>query len=101
MNKRTTEQWLSLFAEHDQSGLSAAVFCKEHQLCPKYFSLRRKQLSGQAKTANHSSPIHFIQAKPPKVDNASSAIRLRYGQVELFFEQADIASITAITKALA
>jgi len=45
MKRRTTEQWQALFAEHERSGQSAAAFCRERGLCPKYFSLRRKQLS--------------------------------------------------------
>lgn len=45
MKKRSNEQWRELFAQHDTSGLSAAAFCQQHDLCPKYFSLRRKQLA--------------------------------------------------------
>lgn len=44
MKKRTVEEWQTLFAEHTESGLSAAAFCRERGLCPKYFSLRRRQL---------------------------------------------------------
>jgi len=45
MKKRTKEQWQGLFAQHDISGVSAAEFCQQNDLCPKYFSLRRKQLA--------------------------------------------------------
>lgn len=48
MKRRTKEQWQELFAQHDTSGVSAAEFCQQHDLCPKYFSLRRKQLSKAA-----------------------------------------------------
>lgn len=51
MIKRTPDEWHALFAAHDESGLSAAAFCREHRLCPKYFSLRRRQLS-----EGHTSP---------------------------------------------
>ena len=44
MKKRTRDQWQELFTQHNTSGVSAAEFCKQHNLCPKYFSLRRKQL---------------------------------------------------------
>ncbi len=40
MRARSEEQWRELFAQHDTSGVSAAEFCKQHDLCPKYFSLR-------------------------------------------------------------
>jgi len=48
MVKRTETQWRALFSRFDKSGLSAAAFCREHELCPQYFSLRCKQL-GQSK----------------------------------------------------
>ncbi len=44
MTKRTRAEWLSLFAKHQTSDMTAAAFCRQHQLCPKYFSLRKKQL---------------------------------------------------------
>lgn len=44
MKRRSNEQWRELFSQHNTSGLSAAAFCQQHDLCPKYFSLRRKQL---------------------------------------------------------
>ena len=51
MNKRSTAEWFDLFEQHSNSGLSAAAFCREHGLCPKYFSLRRKQLRGRTSSA--------------------------------------------------
>jgi len=44
MIKRTQAQWREIFVRYANSGLSAATFCKQNRLCPKYFSLRRKQL---------------------------------------------------------
>lgn len=44
MIKRTAAEWQTLFNEHTQSGKSAAAFCRERGLCPRYFSKRRKQL---------------------------------------------------------
>src|SRR5690606_30471344 len=51
MKRRTKEQWQELFAQHDTSGVSAAEFCQQNDLCPKYFSLRRKQLAKAAGAA--------------------------------------------------
>lgn len=48
MTRRSQAQWRELFREQDASGLSAAAFCREQQVCPKYFSLRRRQLSSGA-----------------------------------------------------
>jgi hypothetical protein len=45
MTRRTKTQWRALFEAHATSGLTAAVFCREHGINPKYFSLRRHELS--------------------------------------------------------
>ena len=44
MQRRSQAQWRALFSAQRMSGLSAAAYCREQQLCPKYFSLRRRQL---------------------------------------------------------
>jgi hypothetical protein len=44
MIRRNKEQWLSLFQQHADSGLTAAEFCKQHDVDQAYFSLRKKQL---------------------------------------------------------
>lgn len=45
MVRRTQAQWRELFREQEASGLDAAAFCQARGVCPKYFSLRRRQLS--------------------------------------------------------
>ena len=45
MVRRSQAQWRELFREQDASGLNAAAFCRSRGVCPKYFSLRRRQLS--------------------------------------------------------
>jgi hypothetical protein len=42
--KRTPEQWLALFEEHQSSGLSAAEFCRRNDIHPKTFSARKISL---------------------------------------------------------
>ncbi len=48
MTRRSQEQWCELFREQEASGLNAAAFCRGRGVCPKYFSLRRRQLSSGA-----------------------------------------------------
>ena len=31
MNKRSEQEWLSLFQQHDESGLTTAAFCRENK----------------------------------------------------------------------
>ena len=58
--KRSDEQWQTLFKRHEESRLSAAQFCRENKLCPKYFSLRKKQLLSEAPG---KQPNVFVPAK--------------------------------------
>jgi cell fate regulator YaaT (PSP1 superfamily) len=62
MIRRSTEQWLSLFQQQTESGLSAAEFCKQQGLCDKHFSLRKKQI-----LAGNFIPV----VKPQKEKNVS------------------------------
>lgn len=41
MQRRTPADWQQLIDDHKQSGLSAVAFCKERNINPKYFSLRK------------------------------------------------------------
>ncbi|RDH42209.1 IS66 family insertion sequence element accessory protein TnpA [Zooshikella ganghwensis] len=77
MKKRTAEEWQSLLDQQAASGLSAAAFCREHKLCPKYFSLRKRQL-------RHSpSPQQgFIQAHV-MASSDDDVLSIRYGKTEL------------------
>jgi hypothetical protein len=72
MKKRTHDQWQELFALHDTSGVSAAEFCKQNNLCPKYFSLRRKQLAKLARKEN--TGFIRVKMKPDTKCEASGAM---------------------------
>ncbi|MEM9004588.1 MAG: hypothetical protein AAGE59_13830 [Cyanobacteria bacterium P01_F01_bin.86] len=61
MAKLSEQEWRVLFQQHADSGLSANAFCKQHKLCPKYFSLRKKQLQ-QAESPS-TSPTPFVATK--------------------------------------
>ncbi len=86
MKKRNEQEWRDLFAQHAVSGLSAQQFCKTNDLCPKHFSMRKKQLGlGQSAfmpivQAKHSTPASL----PPK--NTVPTLVLRQGSCALYFE---------------
>lgn len=65
MTKRTPAQWQALFFNHQSSGLTSAAFCRQHKLCPKYFSLRKRQLQWMPPKALPSAqiPSAFVPAK--------------------------------------
>ena len=91
MIRRTREQWLSLFAQHASSGLSAQQFCKNEDVCPRYFSLRRKQLKWKAKASSTlpiapAAPSAFVRvqkATSPKHQSGDSRVTLRHGRSEI------------------
>ena len=47
MSKRRNYNWPQLFTEFEQSGLSQVEFCKQHDINPKYFSLKRSRREEQ------------------------------------------------------
>ena len=98
MIKRTPEQWHALFAAHEASGLSQAQFCKEHQLCPKHFSLRRRQLTRCESHPKLISPLIKVQRPVPL---PVSSVSLHYQGIEIRFTQADPSTIVSIVKQLA
>ncbi|MFV1985290.1 MAG: hypothetical protein ACC657_17210 [Thiohalomonadales bacterium] len=55
MSLRSPADWQILITEHQQSGQSAAEFCREHKLCSKNFNKRRKELLLKTTTQNTSS----------------------------------------------
>ena len=71
MKKRSEEQWRELFEQQEGSGVSAAVFCKQNELCPKYFSLRRKQLAKVA--GKGEAGFVRVKVKPETTREASGA----------------------------
>lgn len=72
MKKRSNEQWQELFAQHDTSGISATEFCKQNNLCPKYFSLRRKQLA--TASSKEKSGFARVNVKPETIPDAAGAM---------------------------
>ena len=84
MAKRTEEEWQALFQQHSESGLTAAQFCRNNKLCPKYFSLRRKQLLSD-KTQVQPSALPFVPARLPSTSivHDKSLITLKYQSCQL------------------
>ena len=72
MNKRTPEQWQTLFAAQQASGLSQAQFCKREGLCSKYFSLRRRQLKEASLASQSDTPLIQLQPPAPSVRGSVS-----------------------------
>ena len=77
MTRRSPAQWRALFREQEASGLKASVFCRVRGLCPKYFSLRRRQLSaGLESDTLPATASSFVPVTVRRPTEASVEIRL-------------------------
>jgi hypothetical protein len=84
--RRSKEDWQELILRHAESGLSAQQFCRNHDVCPKYFSIRKKQLGLRSSA--------FVPVLPPKRSVPeipitllkSTSLILRHGECCLHFE---------------
>ena len=85
MQRRTQQEWLSLFQQHEQSGLTAAEFCREHQLNAKYFSKRKWDLNWKTKSSESANA--FVQVKRAEVSPSPASIQLTLGQTQLQLPQ--------------
>ena len=77
---RTTEQWQMLFKQHDKSGITAAQFCRENHLCPKYFAKRKKDLNWPTDKMLKSK---LVKLRKPKQNVPLQIVTLQYGELKL------------------
>lgn len=98
MARLNRQQWLSLIAEFESSGLSQAEFCKQRELNPKYFSLKRSKLNNQDSTGVPTFSQVILASPRP----SSSSIELEFGRVTLKVNQSTPADYLAqVIRALA
>ncbi len=79
MVRRTEQQWLQLFQQQTQSGLTARAFCLEHDINPAYFSKRKLELTAQVDRVPSESA--FVRLQAPQVSDPT--IRVCYQSTEL------------------
>lgn len=76
--RRSHAQWRALFQEQAASGLNASAFCRARGVSPKYFSLRKQQLS----SGGASDATATLSAFAPVTIQRSletSAVEIRLG----------------------
>jgi hypothetical protein len=97
MKKRTSEEWQALFAEQLASGLSARQFCLQRDVCPRYFSLRRRQLSAPVPAA--FVPLH--RQASVVIAQTSATVLLRHGRSTLELREVSPQWVSQLLVALA
>ena len=60
MQRRSHDEWRALFQAQQTSGQNMTEFCQTHGVCPKYFSLRRRQLLGDAVSSKAIDVSAFV-----------------------------------------
>lgn len=72
--RRTDQQWLSLFIQHNNSGLNLADFCKPRGMSPSSFSSKRKLLLSKYSINDLDSlDLNNIDfSKPTEIDSETA-----------------------------
>lgn len=83
MARRSQAQWRELIREQAASGLNASAFCRARGVNPKYFSLRRRQLSSDAPPSDATATLPAFA--PITIQRATEAIavEVRLGTLSL------------------
>ena len=79
MVRRSQTQWRELFREQEASGLNVAAFCREQQVCPKYFSLRRRQLSSGTVSDDATAAVSAFVPVAMRRSVETMAVEVRLG----------------------
>lgn len=100
--RRSKEEWQELIFRQAESGLSAQQFCRNNDVCPKYFSIRKKQLG-----LRQSAFVPVLQSKRTTPEVAATTLKpeslvLRHGGCCLHFEATpDLTWLAQLMKELA
>ncbi len=84
--RRNKSEWQELILRQVESGLSAQQFCRDNDVCPKYFSIRKKQLG-----LRQSAFVPILQSKRTTLEISAPTLKpaslaLRHGGCCLHFE---------------
>lgn len=100
--RRSKEDWQALILRQANSGRSAQQFCHDNDVCPKYFSIRKKQLGLRQSAFVPVSQSKRIDPENPTGALAPAFLALQYGRCCLRFETIpDSAWLAKLVSALA
>ena len=83
MEQKTKRKWLAIIQKQQQSGLSAAQFCRNESINQKYFSTCKRQL---LKELENSSPV-FTRIETKHYSRQDIAFEYQYENSILKFNQ--------------
>ena len=82
MKRRTKQQWFELITKQQQSGLTAAEFCRNENITQKYFSLRKCKILKEYKT----NAQVFTKINIANTSNQNTSLEYSYKNSTLKFE---------------
>jgi len=83
MKNRSKQQWQEIINRQQQSGISAAQFCRNEKIDQKYFSTRKRQLLKELKNA----PQPFTRVKLKHSKSHDVTFEYKYKNSTLKFEK--------------
>jgi hypothetical protein len=100
--RRSKEDWQELIQRQADSGFSAQRFCHDNDVCPKYFSIRKKQLGLRQSAFVPVLQSRRIDSEVPTSALTPASLALQYGRCCLRFEtMPDSAWLAHLVRALA
>jgi len=83
MKRRSKEQWQAIIAKQQQSGLSAAQFCRNENIEQKYFSTRKRRLIKESKV----TPLIFTQIQIKQAKSQEFVFEYQHKNSSIKFNQ--------------
>ena len=81
--RRSQAVWLSLIQQQIESDITAAEFCRQHNLNEKYFSKRKRELHGERDASLSGNRFIKMQAVHPSGAVSTAAMVLHYRNTQL------------------
>lgn len=81
--RRSQAAWLSLIQQQIESGMTAAEFCRQHNLDDKYFSKRKRELHGESDAFLSGNRFIKVQAVHQSDTVSSASLVLHYRNTQL------------------
>ena len=101
MAQRSAMEWQALFEVQARSGSSAAEFCREHKVSPKYFYSLRKRFGQMAATVKPSPFVRLEMEAAPTFPAQEIQARLRLGRCEWEVNGLSLGNLVHLMQALA
>ena len=80
---RSQAVWLSLIQQQIESGITAAEFCRQHNLNDKYFSKQKRALQDERNASAPGNPFVKVQAALQRDKESATTLVLHYRNTQL------------------